>query len=274
MDYLKYSGAGNDFLILNNLDDNIVDHSQMTIDLISREQHRFDGVIYVEQSDIADFRMNYYNRDGSGNALCGNGLRCTVKFISDNKLSEKNNLAIEAVGKIFSAVLKSNNIITIGFPPPNKIKLKFKLKVQFVEWWQLVNCSYVDIGSSHAVIFIDEIEKPIVKDINDVPVDEWGRNIRMHKDFAPEGVNAQFVQILSKDNSEITMRSFERGVEGETLACGTGAIASAIVSYALREIDPPVKVHTKSGNVLIVDFNVIENKIRNLTLTGPAVRLD
>lgn len=274
MDYLKYSGAGNDFLILDNLDDKIVDHPQMTIDLISREQHRFDGVIYVESSDIADFRMNYYNRDGSGNALCGNGLRCTVQFINDNKLSDKNEMTIEAVGKIYSAELKGSNIISIGFPPPNKIKLKFKLKVQFVEWWQLINCSYVDIGSPHAIIFTDDIEKPLIKDINDIPIDDWGRNIRMHKDFLPEGVNAQFVQILSKDNSEIAMRSFERGVEGETLACGTGAISSAIVAYALREIKPPVKVHTKSGNVLTVDFDVIENKIRNLKLTGPAVRLN
>jgi diaminopimelate epimerase len=274
MDYLKYSGAGNDFLILNNLTDKIVDHSQMTIDLVSRERHRFDGVIYIEQSDIADYKMNYFNRDGSGNALCGNGLRCTAQYIKDTKISENTEMTIEGVGKIFSAKLQGNNIVTIGFPPPNKIKLKFKLKVQFVEWWQLINCSYIDLGSPHAVIFIDDIEKPTVKDINNIPIEEWGRNIRMHNDFAPEGVNAQFVQVLSKENSEIAMRSYERGVEGETLSCGTGAIASAIVSYALREIKPPVNVLTKSGNVLTVDFNVVENKIRNLTLTGPAVKID
>lgn len=274
MNYTKYSGAGNDFLILNNLDDKIVDRSRMTTELVLRERHRFDGVIYVEESDIADFKMNYFNRDGSGNALCGNGLRCTAQYISDNKMSDKNEMTLEGVGKIFSAKLSGNNMVSIGFPPPEKIKLKFKLKVQFIEWWQLINCSYIDIGSPHAVIFIDDIEKPVVKNINDVPVEEWGRNIRMHKDFAPEGVNAQFVQVLSKDKSEIAMRSFERGVEAETLACGTGAISSAIVSFALRELKPPVIVHTKSGNVLTVDFSIIENKIRNLTLTGPAVRID
>ncbi|MBN1634707.1 MAG: diaminopimelate epimerase [Ignavibacteria bacterium] len=274
MDYLKYSGAGNNFLILNNLDDKIVDRSQMTIDLISREQQRFDGVIYLEESDIADFKMNYYNRDGSGNALCGNGLRCTAQFINDNKISEKNDITIEAVTKIYPAKLQGNNIVTIGFYPPDKIKLKFKLKVHFTEWWQLINCSYIDVGSPHAVIFTDDIEKPVVKNISDIPIDEWGKNIRMHKDFAPEGVNAQFVQILSNENSEIAIRSFERGVEGETLACGTGAISSAIVSYALRGINPPVKVFTKSGSILTVDFSVIEKKIRNLTLTGPAVKID
>lgn len=274
MDYSKYSGAGNDFLILNNLSDKIVDHSQMTIDLVSREHHRFDGVIYIEQSDIADYKMNYFNRDGSGNALCGNGLRCTAQYISDNKISENSEITIEGVGKIFSAKLIGNNTVSIGFPPPNKIKLKFRLKVQFAEWWQLINCSYIDIGSPHAVILIDDIEKPIVKDIKDIPIEEWGRNIRMHNDFAPEGVNAQFVQILSNENSEIALRSFERGVEGETLACGTGAISSAIVSYALRGINPPVKVFTKSGSILTVDFSVIEKKIRNLTLTGPAVKID
>jgi diaminopimelate epimerase len=274
LNYTKYSGAGNDFLIINNLDDKIVDRSQMTIDLVSREQHRFDGVIYLEESEIADFKMNYFNRDGSGDALCGNGLRCTAQYINDNKLSGNSEMTIEGVGKIFSAKLIGNNIVSIEFPPPVKIKLKFKLKVQFIEWWQLINCSYVDIGSPHAVIFIDDIEKPNVKDINDIPVDEWGRNVRMHNDFAPEGVNAQFVQILSEENSEIALRSFERGVEGETLACGTGAISSAIVSFALRELKPPVKVHTKSGSVLTVDFKIIETKIRSLTLTGPAVRFE
>ena len=159
MEYQKYSGAGNDFLILNNLKDSIVDYSQMTIDLVSRERNNFDGVIFVEESDIADFKMNYYNRDGSGNALCGNGLRCTVQFIKDNLLSDKKDMSIEAVGKIFSAHIPSENIVTIGFPPPQKIKLKFKLKVQFAEWWQLVNCSYIDIGSPHGIIFIDDIEK-------------------------------------------------------------------------------------------------------------------
>ena len=273
MEYQKYSGAGNDFLILNNLKDSIVDYSQMTIDLVSRERNNFDGVIFVEESDIADFKMNYYNRDGSGNALCGNGLRCTVQFIKDNLLSDKKDMSIEAVGKIFSAHIPSENIVTIGFPPPQKIKLKFKLKVQFAEWWQLVNCSYIDIGSPHGIIFIDDIEKPLIKDINDIPMDEWGRNVRMHKDFAPEGVNAQFVQILSVENSEIALRSYERGVEGETLACGTGAISSAIVAHAIKDIKPPIKVHTRSKNILTVNFNVVENHIRNLNLTGPAERM-
>ena len=245
----------------------------MTIDLVSRERNNFDGVIFVEESDIADFKMNYYNRDGSGNALCGNGLRCTVQFIKDNLLSDKKDMSIEAVGKIFSAHIPSENIVTIGFPPPQKIKLKFKLKVQFAEWWQLVNCSYIDIGSPHGIIFIDDIEKPLIKDINDIPMDEWGRNVRMHKDFAPEGVNAQFVQILSVENSEIALRSYERGVEGETLACGTGAISSAIVAHAIKDIKPPIKVHTRSKNILTVNFNVVENHIRNLNLTGPAERM-
>ncbi len=274
MEYQKYSGAGNDFLIINNLNDTIKNHSQITIDLCSKETHKFDGVIFIETSNYADFRMNYYNRDGTGNALCGNGLRCTVQYIFDNKLSDKKVLLIEAVSRIFKSEIIENNLISVEFPPPKEIKLGFKLRVQFHEWWQMINASFVDIGSPHGIIFIDDIERPKIKSLKEIDIENWGRNIRMHKDFMPEGVNAQFVQILSKDKSEIAIRSFERGVEGETLACGTGALSSAIVSYFLRELSPPIKVLTVSNNILTVNFTIENLQIRKLTLTGPANRIE
>ncbi len=273
MDYQKYSGAGNDFLIINNLNNRIKNHSELTVELCSKETHKFDGVIFLENSDFADFKMNYYNRDGTGNALCGNGLRCTVQYISDNKLSDKKELLIEAVSKIFKSEIIGNNLISVEFPPPVTIKTNFKLRVQFQQWWQIINASFVDIGSPHGIIFIDDIEKPKVENINDVDIDNWGRNIRMHQEFMPEGVNAQFVQVLSIEKSEIAIRSFERGVEGETLACGTGAISSAIISYYLRNLQPPIKVLTLSKNILTVNFTEQNSQIKKLTLTGPATRI-
>jgi len=271
----KYSGAGNKFVILNNLGNSITDHAKKVLELMSEDgNEEMDGVIFLENSPIGDFRMNYYNRDGTGNALCGNGLRCTVRYINDNNFSDKRNLIIEAVSNIYECNILDNGEISVAFPPPGKIRTQFQLKVHFVEWWQSLNVSFVDVGSPHLIVFVDEIEKPKVKSLDEVEIMEWGRNIRMHKDLMPEGANVNFVNVVSKENGEIAIRSFERGVERETLACGTGAISSAIISNLTREVIQPVKVLTKSSNYLTVGFDVVDDEIKNLTLSGPAVRIE
>lgn len=268
----KYSGAGNKFIMINDPDRKIKDHSELVIKLTS-EDIEMDGVIFIESSGIADFKMNYYNRDGTGNALCGNGLRCTVKYILDNNLSDKKNLTLEAVSEIYECEFLENGLISVLFPPPVKVKTNFKLKVHFQEWWELLNCSYVDCGSPHIVVFIDEIEKPKVNDLNEIKINEWGRNIRMHKDLMPEGANVNFVKIISEKTGELEIRSYERGVEGETLACGTGAISSAVIFYILRNRVKPVKLLTRSGESLFVDLNIEDKKLTGLILTGNAVKI-
>lgn len=271
MEYKKYSGAGNTFLIVNNLNDAIKNHKDTVIDLIGRDGNgKFDGVIFLESSDIADFHMNYFNKDGTGNALCGNALRCTTRFIEDNKLFSNKLLTLEAVSKIYKCEIQDNGLISVGFPPPNLIKLNFNLRVNFSEWWQQLRVHYVDIGSPHIVVFIKDIKNPIINHLYEVHINDWGKNIRMHKDLMPEGANVNFVELLSYERSELEIRSFERGVEGETLACGTGAISTALVSYSIYDIIPPVKILTKSGEHLTVDFKVDDGKIRDLTLTGKA----
>ncbi|MBL7127498.1 MAG: diaminopimelate epimerase [Ignavibacteria bacterium] len=270
----KYSGAGNKFIILNNLDESYTDRRSKVLELMNEDGNdEMDGVIFIEKSSIGDFHMNYFNRDGSGNALCANGLRCTARYISDNNLSDSDNLIIEAVSNKYECKILDNGQISVAFPPPLRIKTKFKLKVHFVEWWQLLTASYVDVGSPHIVVFIDDIEKPVVKNLSDVKIMEWGQNIRMHKDLMPEGANVNFVYVVSKEKGEIEIRSYERGVERETLACGTGAMSSAIISVALRGLKSPIKVLTKFGSYLTVDFNIVDNKVQNLSLAGGAERI-
>ena len=269
----KYSGAGNKFIILENLEGNYTDLSKTVTDLTSKvENAETDGVIFLEKSEIADFKMNYFNKDGTGDALCGNGLRCTMKYISDNNYSEKNELKLEAVSKIYECKIIDENKISVIFPPPLKVKTNFKLKVHFQEWWELLNCSYVDCGSPHIVIFIDEIEKPKVNNLEEVNISEWGRNIRMHKDLMPEGANVNFVKVISNEKSELEIRSFERGVEGETLACGTGAISSALIYFILRNPIKPISVLTRSGEYLFIDFEIENKKLVNVKLAGNAER--
>jgi len=274
MEYKKYSGAGNTFLMVNNLGSDIEVNGKLVTDLISMEgNENFDGMIFVEPSSTADYRMNYYNKDGTGDALCGNGLRCTARFIRDEKICGNDIILIEGVGKIYDCRFTDDEQISVGFPPPNKMKFKFKLKVHFAEWWQLINASYVDVGSPHVIVFIDDIEKPIVKELSEIPINEWGKNLRMHKDFMPEGANAHFVKIADAEKGELEIRSFERGVEGETMACGTGSLSSAIAAYAVKKVSLPIRLLTKSGEYLTVDFNVVENEIRGLMLKGKAIKI-
>jgi len=273
-DVQKYTGSGNDFLMLNNLDNSLNDLEGITKKLISQNDNScFDGVIFLEDSNIADFRMNYFNKDGTGNTLCGNGLRATVRYILDNNISSKNQITLEAVNKIFNIKIQDDDLISVNFPPPSKIKLKFRLKVHFVEWWQLLTVSYLDVGSPHVVVFIDDIENPVLKSIEEVDIVEWGRNIRMHKDLMPEGANVNFVEIVNASEGELKIRSYERGVEGETLACGTGALSAAISANMLKNVSKPIKLFTKSGENLIVNFEISDNSIKNLHLTGSAKRI-
>lgn len=273
--FKKYSGAGNTFLMINNLDGGISDRRTIVLGLME-ENPGFDGVIFVEESSIADYHMNYYNRDGTGDALCGNGLRCTARYITDERINSKRIMTLEAVRKIFDCEFCFDGQIKVGFPPPVKMKFNFKLKVQFEEWWQMLNVSYVDVGSPHIVAFIDEIEKPAVTSLEQIPIDDWGRNIRMHRDLMPEGANVNFVKIIS--DNEIAIRSFERGVEAETKACGTGAISSAVTCLATRNMKDEIKVLTISGEYLTVGIQLEpaeENKtrIKKITLKGNAAEI-
>ncbi len=271
MEYKKYSGAGNTFLMVNNLDDSIKNHKDVVIKLIGEKgNEKFDGVIFIENSEIADFRMNYFNKDGTGNALCGNGLRCTARYIIDSEFSKKEVLTLEAVSRIYKCEFLEDEQISVFFPPPNLLRLNFNLKVHFSEWWQQLRVHYAEVGSPHIIVFIKDIKEPIVKHLDEVNVIDWGRNIRMHKDLMPEGANVNFVELLSYERSELAIRSYERGVEGETLACGTGALSTGLIAYSVFDIIPPIKILTKSGEYLTVDFQVENEIIKNLSLAGKA----
>ena len=179
-------------------------------------------------------------------------------------------MTIEAVSRIYKSEILDNETIAVTFPPPNLIKLNFTLRVQFSEWWQSLRVHFVDVGSPHIVVFIKDIKNPLLKHLYEVHINDWGRNIRMHKELMPEGANVNFVELKSFEKSELEIRSFERGVEGETQACGTGAISSAIVFHLVYGITPPTNILTKSGEYLTVDFKEENGIIKNLTLAGNA----
>ena len=242
----KFQGAGNDFIIIDDRKKNMnPDDSGIISKLCDR---RFgigaDGLILVSESQNYDFEMKYFNSDGLIGSMCGNGGRCAAGFAIRHGISS-NKMKFLAVDGIHEAILDKDII---------------RLKMNNIQSTSIINGNYfINTGSPHYVIFRNEIEN--------LDVDTEGRKIRRDGIFAPGGTNVNFVRV-EKDG--IYVRTFERGVEAETLSCGTGVTASAIASVLSGHFGTiPVNVRTRGGN-LNVSFTVSGKQISDIWLSGPA----
>ncbi len=269
--FSKMSGAGNDFIVIDkNLNPEFVLSNAVIQNLCDRRKGiGADGVITVEDSADYDFEMNYYNADGSYGSLCGNGARCAIFFADlTGRITESVTRFIANKFQYTGKVLE-NELILFDLNSPKKLKYDFKI----MAYDQLINSCFADTGSPHIVINILDIlknpknPKVFFQNLDEVPVIEIGRQIRYLSDFAPAGTNVNFIQI--KDE-KIYIRTYERGVEDETWACGTGSVAAALISFVKFGLKPPVKIIPRSGDQLIVDFSIEDQKVNNLSLTGPA----
>ena len=266
------SGAGNDFILIDkNINPGFVP-DQNIIKIICNRRYGVgaDGVITVSNSSRYDFEMEYFNADGSTGSLCGNGARCAVKFADLSGRVKHETAEFLSNGVAFTGKVLNDKEIRIFFNHPQRLKYNFKINAS----GQLINSNFVDTGSPHVVIKIEDIlknpanPKIFYNDLNNFPVYDLGREIRYHKDFAPEGTNVNFVRL--KDG-KIHIRTYERGVEDETLACGTGSTAAALVGSSLFNIKPPIFLITRGGDELVVDFKIENQKFKDLSLTGPAL---
>lgn len=242
----KYQGTGNDFIIIDNRKGlfNADNHTLITKLCNRRFGIGADGLILICENQEYDFEMKYFNSDGREGSMCGNGGRCAAAFAIKEGIANKE-MTFKATDGIHKALLKDTLI---------------SLKMNDVEGIRFVNNNYfINTGSPHYVIFSDNVES--------IDVNAKGREIRMSSDFAPAGTNVNFVQIF---NNEIFVRTFERGVESETLSCGTGATASAIASVLTGHFDSfKVSVRTKGGD-LAVSFRIDGKQIKDIWLTGQA----
>jgi diaminopimelate epimerase len=268
--FAKMSGAGNDFIVFDKIVNPglILDSNAIKRLCDRRNGIGADGVITIGDSDSYDFMMEYYNSDGSTGSLCGNGARCAIKFAESTKRVKQQKAKFISNGKSYIGEVLNDGQVKVYFNEPQNLKYNFKVKA----FGQLINASFVDTGSPHVVINTAEILKDPAKrqlfyeNINDVPVYEIGKEVRNLPEFLPDGTNVNFYFI--KDN-QVYIRTYERGVEDETLACGTGNAATAIVINNLHKIAPPITLNTRGGDQLIIDFEKGNDIIRNLTLTGP-----
>jgi len=210
-----------------------------------------DGLLILEKSKIADVKIRIFNPDGSEAEMCGNGARCVALYSA----RAQRNINIETKAGIIDSTVKSDNV-KIKLTEPKRIKLDIPIKVNS----RLLKVNFIDTGVPHAVIFVEGLDK--------IDVLNLGRQIRYHKKFYPEGANVNFVEVESK--SSIKVRTYERGVEDETLACGTGAVASALLTaYSLQlTAYNKINVHTKGAEVLRVYFDRINNNFENIWLEG------
>ncbi|MCH2234748.1 MAG: diaminopimelate epimerase [Crocinitomicaceae bacterium] len=247
INFWKYQGAGNDFIMVDNREKSI-DSSNIEIvrKLCSRKFGiGSDGMIFIEPSDKADFTMNFFNPDGS-KSFCGNGSRCAVAFAKFIGI-DKDKMTFEAIDGLHYAEIKKDSI---------SIKMHDVEKVN-----QLEEASFTDTGSPHYMKFCSDVSR--------VEVKEEGSKIRYSDQYKTEGVNVNFIQVLGENH--IKVRTYERGVEDETLACGTGATACAL-SYLNKGIDGKHLVRVDvGGGTLYIHSEKNGNGFKNIWLQGPAI---
>ena len=218
--FVKYHGSGNDFILIDNRKDAFhLDHR-----LIPRLCDRHigigaDGVLCVHLSQIADYQMRIFNADGSEPSMCGNGMRCVVDFLS--KQTGTSSFKMDSAGRIFACHCIGDHI-AVNLGSPRIIHWPIQLEVANDAFSAYV----LDTGVMHTVIFVENIM--------DIAFSSLGHKIRSHRAFAPNGTNVNFVQRAS--DKSILLRTYERGVEAETLSCGTGAAAAAWAAAHIYEM--------------------------------------
>ncbi len=255
--FWKMNGAGNDFVMLDNRSLGLQLDGSTIAKLCDR--HRgvgADGLLAVEPaSDGGDFRMRYYNADGGEAEMCGNGARCFARYV--NKLHDNNlpGLRFETLAGMISADFLGEEV-RINMSAPHNQKLNQSLVVDGTP----LTVHSINTGVPHAVVFVDDLEQAEVRRL--------GAGLRYHEAFAPKGTNANFVKILGPGS--ISIRTYERGVEDETLACGTGMVACALLTHELQGGSSPVSVLVRGGDTLRVGFEKTPEGFANVTLHGPA----
>lgn len=238
---MKITGSGNDFVLFNNLNKKIRNRKKLTIQ-VCRTKYGIgaDGAIFLESSRNADYKMRIFNPDGSEAEMCGNGLRCLVRFIHEQKISRKKSFLIETLAGTYKTYINNTDVSIEMFLVK---KPQFHLKVELDGYETSLH--FINTGVPHAVILVDNVE--------DIDVKKYGPLIRYHKIFQPSGTNVDWLQVINRHCGKI--RTYERGVEDETLACGTGIVASVLCAAMLDRFSNPVVIEARSGEKLSVSFS-------------------
>jgi diaminopimelate epimerase len=257
LEFTKMNGAGNDFVLIDNRAGTIKLNPDQVAKLCDR--HRgvgADGVMVLVPctSGKADWAWEFYNSDGSTGEMCGNGSRCFARFVQKTT-GKPQDFTFETGAGIIGAKFRGDRV-TVNLTAPQDLQLGEQIKLS--SGVQTIHS--LNTGVPHAVIYVPDADKAMVAQL--------GPEIRRHSHFGPKGTNVNFVQVLGPNH--IRVRTFERGVEGETLACGTGVTAAALISSRVHRFVSPVKVEVQGGDLLEVGFEENNGNFRDVRLTGPA----
>jgi diaminopimelate epimerase len=258
--FVKMSGAGNDFVVIDN---RALQHA-LTREQIARLCDRHfgigaDGLLAVEPANQpdADFRMRYYNADGGEAEMCGNGARCFAKFVHPLRRVNAERVTFTTPAGLITGEYVGDEV-RVGLTAPTDVKLRQRADFG----WGEIEYHFMNTGVPHTVVFVPDAEK--------TEVVAHGRAIRRSAIF-PRGTNVNIVQVT--DSGKLVVRTYERGVEDETLACGTGVVASALLTHLVQKLPLPLCVKVRGGDLLTVDALAGDNGFSRVTLTGPATEV-
>jgi diaminopimelate epimerase len=258
LEFTKMSGAGNDFIVADNRAGSI----RLEPAQVARLCHRqfgvgADGLMLLVPctSGKADWAWQFWNSDGSEAEMCGNGARCFARYVQRATGWTRPTLAFETAAGVVGAEFEGDRV-TVALTPPHGLRLREPVPTAA----GVVEVSSLNTGVPHAVVFVPDADRAMVQ--------ERGRELRFHPHFGPRGTNVNFVELQAP--GRIRVRTYERGVEGETLACGTGVSASAIVSAKVHGFGSPVRVRVQGGDELRVSFAETDGQLTEVRLNGPA----
>jgi len=261
INFSKLTAAGNDFILVDNRRKIIADKEceALAKKLCDRKYSiGADGLILLEKSVFKDFKMKYFNSDGSHACMCGNGGRSVAKFAHDLGIVDLKMVFETDAGIVNAEILPTDrDRVKLDLYDPKGLNRDISIEASGKKF----NVDFINTGVPHVVAFVD--------DIGSIDVVKYGKIIRYHETFSPTGTNVNFVKV-AKDGT-LFVRTYERGVEDETLACGTGITASGIISVLKGFVKSPVTVIAKGGDKLSVSLRNSSNKISDVVLEGPAV---
>ncbi|AWU43797.1 diaminopimelate epimerase [Blattabacterium sp. (Cryptocercus kyebangensis)] len=253
LNFFKYQGTGNDFIILDIRKKRIPECRPTFFTKLCNRRFGIgaDGIILIKNDSKSDFYMKYYNSDGKESTMCGNGGRCAISFSKKLGITKENKIYFRAIDGIHYGIIQDKNLISMNLMDIEINTIKIYPKYVFL-----------NTGSPHHVLFVKNIQK--------IDVYKKGRKIRVQKPYDEEGVNVNFVEVLGSNT--IKVRTYERGVENETLSCGTGVTASAIAAYetgTIPYLDSYGKVLAYTlGGKLWISFKKIHDQYKEINLTG------
>jgi len=259
--FTKMHGAGNDFVLIDDRAGTFPVHDHILLAMLAtpRTGIACEGVILVQKSSVADFRMVFFNPDGTEADLCGNGARCVAAFVRDIGMVTSPAMTFETRAGLVDAEVSANGLVRVWMPEPKNRRYGMQVKVGD----KFIAGDYVEAGVPHFIVPCESVAS--------VDVEGLGRALRLSDAFAPNGTNVDFVQFIPAHKALI--RTYERGVEAESGACGTGAVATAIVAVETKKMSLPVHVRTSHGYTLTVDGDWRHAKTTGFTLTGPVKKV-